>query len=41
MKLTDPVKALERAYELQEMIKKERYQLRQHEDEYKLLMTQM
>lgn len=41
MKLTEPVKALERAYELQEMIKKERYQLRQHEDEYKLLMTQI
>jgi hypothetical protein len=35
------MKALERAYELQEIIKKERHQLRQHEDEYKLLMTQI
>jgi len=41
MKQTEPMKALERAYELQELIKKERHQLRQHEDEYKLLMTQM
>ena len=41
MKLAEPVKALERAYELQEIIKKERHQLRQHEDEYKLLMTQI
>jgi hypothetical protein len=41
MKQTEPVNALERAYELQELIKKERHQLRQHEDEYKLLMTQI
>lgn len=41
MKQVEPLQALERAYVLQETIKKERQQLRQHEEEYKLLMMQI